>query len=146
MIFPPRVEMEKLMPEFFRSRAGRQCLTIMALGAVLWISATLLDVDNWLVSFMSSFENYGADKFVLALGISWLGAIPFMLGVWPVPLFPFGPLLAALIVAAATGSTRSLLRRMLQWRASPKWYAFALITPFAITLGVAYINTVLGAP
>jgi diguanylate cyclase (GGDEF)-like protein len=71
--------MEKLMPEFFRSRAGRQCLTIMALGAVLWISATLLDVDSWLVSFMSTFENYGADKFVLALGIA--GAMSFIYSV-----------------------------------------------------------------
>jgi membrane protease YdiL (CAAX protease family) len=84
--------------------------------------------------------------FLLAFGLSWLGAIPFALGVWPVPIFPFGPLLAALIVSGATGTTRSLLRRMIQWRASPKWYAFALIPPVAITLSAAYLNMLLGAP
>ena len=67
------------MLEFFRSRAGRQCLTIMALGAALWISGALLDVDSWLVTFMSRFENYGADKFVLALGIA--GGMSFIYSV-----------------------------------------------------------------
>jgi diguanylate cyclase (GGDEF)-like protein len=71
--------MEKRMLEFFRSRAGRQCLTIMALGAALWISGALLDVDSWLVTFMSRFENYGADKFVLALGIA--GGMSFIYSV-----------------------------------------------------------------
>ena len=70
MILPPGMEMEKLMAEFFRSRAGKQCLSVMALGATLWISGALLDVDSWLVSFMSGLENYGADEFVLALGIA----------------------------------------------------------------------------
>src|SRR2546421_11113769 len=57
--------------------------------------------------------------FLLAYGISWLGAIPYAFGVFPIPMFPFGPLLAALIAAAATGgwqSTRTLLLWMLQWR------------------------------
>ena len=67
------------MLEFFKSRAGRQCLTIVALGAALWISGALLDVDSWLVTFMSRFENYGADKFVLALGIA--GAMSFIYSV-----------------------------------------------------------------
>jgi hypothetical protein len=35
---------------------------------------------------------------------------------------------------------------MVQWRTSPKWYAFALVPPFAITLVAAYVNVLLGAP
>ena len=79
--------------------------------------------------------------FVLAYGIAWLGAIPFALGAFPVPFFPFGPLVAALIVGAASGGragTRELLRSMLQWRVAPRWYAFALLVPLAVTLGAAY--------
>jgi uncharacterized protein len=79
--------------------------------------------------------------FVLAYGIAWLGAIPFALGAFPVPLFPFGPLVAALIVGATSGGragTRELLRSMLQWRVAPRWYAFALLLPLAVTLGAAY--------
>ena len=86
--------------------------------------------------------------FVLAYAISWLGAIPYALAAWPVPFFPFGPLVAALIVTAVTGgwaSTRTLLLRMLQWRVGARWYAFALLLPVAVTLGAAYVNVLLGA-
>jgi uncharacterized protein len=86
--------------------------------------------------------------FVVAYGISWLGAIPYALGAWPVPFFPFGPLVAALIVTAVTGGwtdTRTLLLRMLQWRVGVRWYAFALLVPAAVSLGAAYGNVVLGA-
>jgi uncharacterized protein len=86
--------------------------------------------------------------FILAYGLSWLGAIPYALGAWPVPLFPFGPLVAALIVTAVTGGwagTRTLLLRMLQWRVGARWYAFALLLPVAVTAGAAYGNVLLGA-
>ena len=66
---------------------------------------------------------------VLAYGITRLAVIPFALGVWPAPMFPFGPLVAALIVAPICGGwteLRSLLLRMVQWRVAPRWYAFAL--------------------
>jgi uncharacterized protein len=81
--------------------------------------------------------------FLLAYGFTWLGAVPFALGAWPVPMFPFGPLVAAFIVAAACGgwpSTKSLLRRMIQWRVAPRWYAFALVVPAGVTLCAAYVN------
>jgi hypothetical protein len=83
--------------------------------------------------------------FVLAYGITWLGVIPYSLGALPVPMFPFGPLVAALVVAPVCGGwsqTRALLMRMVQWRAVPRWYAFALLVPAAVTLVAAYLNVV----
>jgi uncharacterized protein len=88
--------------------------------------------------------------FVLAYAITWLAVIPFALGVFPIPMFPFGPLVAAIVVAAACGGwqgTKGLLLRMVQWRAAPRWYAFALLLPAAVTVGAAYVNVVaFGAP
>jgi hypothetical protein len=88
--------------------------------------------------------------FVLAFGITWLGAIPFALGVFPVPMFPFGPLVAALIVASVSGGRRAikdLLLRMLQWRVAPVWYAYAIFIPLGVALSAAYLNVVMfGAP
>ena len=81
--------------------------------------------------------------FVLAYGITWLAVIPFALGAFPVPMFPFGPLVAAVIVAGACGGwqgTKRLLLPVLQWRAAPRWYAFALLVPAAVTVGAAYLN------
>jgi hypothetical protein len=83
--------------------------------------------------------------FVLAYAITWLAVIPFALGAFPVPMFPFGPLVAAIIVATVCGGwlgTRSLLLRMVQWRAAPQWYAFALLLPAAVALDAAYISVV----
>ena len=81
--------------------------------------------------------------FVLAYGIAWLGAVPFALGAWPVPIFPFGPLVAAFIIAAACGGwtgIKGLLLRMVQWRVAPRWYAFALLVPAGVALAAAYTN------
>lgn len=64
------------MPVFFQSRAGRQCLLVMALGVTLWLVGAILELDNWLVAFVGAYENYGADKLVLALGIG--GAMSFV--------------------------------------------------------------------
>ncbi|OWW01499.1 diguanylate cyclase [Rhizobium sp. R72] len=64
------------MPVFFQSRAGRQCLLVMALGVTLWLFGAILELDNWLVAFVGAYENYGADKLVLALGIG--GAMSFV--------------------------------------------------------------------
>lgn len=58
------------MPEFFRSRAGRQCLSIMTCGTALWIIGALLRVDDTLVAAMGSLRGFGIDKLVLALGIA----------------------------------------------------------------------------
>ena len=86
--------------------------------------------------------------FVLACGLTWVAVIPYALGVYPSPMMPSGPFIAALIVTAAIGgwpSTRTLLLRMLQWRVGARWYAFALLLPLLVTLAAAFVNVQLGA-
>src|SRR5688572_11140725 len=84
-----------------------------------------------------------ATFFILAYGLSWLGAIPYVLGDFPVPIFPFGPFLAALIVAPLVGgrpAAKDLLRRMVQWRAGWRWYALALLLPPAVAVAAVATN------
>jgi uncharacterized protein len=84
--------------------------------------------------------------FVLAYAFSWgnfiLTAIkpnfPF--------LFPFGPLLAAIIVASVTGGLQDLVSRCLRWRVGLRWYAAALFVPAAIGLSTVYFSVLLGGP
>jgi membrane protease YdiL (CAAX protease family) len=84
--------------------------------------------------------------FVLACGISWgFFALSATLPNFPF-LFPFGALLAALIVASLTGGMRDLLSRCLRWRVGLRWYAAALFVPAAIGLATVYLNVLLGAP
>jgi hypothetical protein len=83
--------------------------------------------------------------FVLAYGISW-GTF-FILG-GPF-LFPFGPFLAALIMASVTGGLgglKDLASRCLRWRVGLKWYAAALFVPAAIALATVSFHILLGAP
>jgi membrane protease YdiL (CAAX protease family) len=60
--------------------------------------------------------------------------------VWPltllnpdsVPFLPWGPTIAAMVVAAVAGGRRelgALLRRLVRWRVHVGWYAVALLTP-----------------
>ncbi|MGZ2485145.1 diguanylate cyclase (GGDEF)-like protein [Rhizobium pisi] len=67
------------MPVFFQSRAGRQCVSIVAFGVTLWLLGTLLQFDDSMISFMIGFSEYGADKLILALGIA--GAMSFVYSV-----------------------------------------------------------------
>jgi uncharacterized protein len=80
--------------------------------------------------------------FVLAFVLTWvtvpLGA--FMAG---------GPLFAALIVTGVVDGRRGLRElgsRMLCWRVGVKWYAAAIVIPFAVALGTGALNVALGAP
>ena len=87
--------------------------------------------------------------FVLAFGLSWLAAIPYALGWFPVPILAFGPSLAAVIVAALIGGragVRELLSRILRWRVGVGWYAVALLSPIPLFLAVVYANVRSGAP
>lgn len=72
---------------------------------------------------------------VLAFLISW--------SIWPLvlvnpdssPLVPFGPGLAAVIVAFVAGGRQELfdlLRQLGRWRVSPGWYGVALAVPFGV--------------
>ena len=83
---------------------------------------------------------------VLAYVISW--------SIWPLvlvnpdssPLVPFGPGLAAVIVASVAGGRRglfALLRQLGYWRVSPGWYGVAMGVPLivaAAALGAAVIT------
>ncbi len=87
--------------------------------------------------------------FVLAYGLSWGDYI--LSATWSnFPfLFPYGPLLAALIVASVTcGSDgpKDILMRCLRWRVGLKWYVAALFLPVAIALAAVSLNVLLGAP
>ncbi len=83
--------------------------------------------------------------FVLAIVISW-GSYYILSGPF---LFPFGSILAALIVASVTGGRtglKDLASRCLQWNVGLKWYAAALFVPAFIGLSAVAINVLLGAP
>jgi membrane protease YdiL (CAAX protease family) len=82
--------------------------------------------------------------FTLAYSLSWgsyyLLSAPF--------LFPFGAILAALIVASLSrgrGGLRELWNRCVHWRVSFKWYAAALFVPVGLALAAAGFNILLGA-
>jgi CAAX protease family protein len=87
--------------------------------------------------------------FVLAVVLSWGNVV--LMRAWPaVPfLFPYGPLLAALLVAGATcgpGGLRDLASRCLRWRVGLRWYAAAILVPVGLALGATVLNLLLDAP
>jgi membrane protease YdiL (CAAX protease family) len=86
--------------------------------------------------------------FVLAYAFSWWPWIFSALGLIDSPIAGFGPFLAALVVLALTEGRRGvgkLLRRMVQWRVGPGWYAVALLLPAAVAGLATVVNVVLGA-
>lgn len=80
---------------------------------------------------------------VLAYALSW--------SIWPLvlmnpessPMMPFGPSIAAIVVATASGGRRelaALLRGLTHFRTAPRWYVAAVVLPagiLAATFGVA---------
>lgn len=87
---------------------------------------------------------------VLAYGLSWAWLVPLGVGGlvvlqgqgWPTH-FPalLGPMVAALVVAAVTGTLRPLLRSMLRVRVPLRWWAVAL-SPLAL-LAIALLADVM---
>src|SRR5215213_4037867 len=79
--------------------------------------------------------------FTLAYALSW--------SVWLFEahsILPFGPLLAALLVLPFVGGWAGLkdfLRRIVQWRVSPRWYLLGL--PAAVLAVAVGLNILLGA-
>ncbi len=83
--------------------------------------------------------------FVLAYSLSW-GSYYILSGPF---LFPFGSILAALIMASITAGKdglKDLLSSCLRWRVRFKWYVAALFVPTAIGLATVSANVLLGAP
>lgn len=83
--------------------------------------------------------------FLLAYLLSWW---IFPLNTGGFPVFPFGPDLAALVVVAVTNGrtgVRRVLTSVVRWRATPRWYAVALLLPPAIALPSVYAMLWLGA-
>jgi uncharacterized protein len=87
--------------------------------------------------------------FALAYAISYgLYALSAIMPGFPF-LFPFGPVIAAIIVASIAGGLgglKDLLSRCLRWRVGLRWYAAALLVPVAMALTAAGLNILLGAP
>lgn len=89
--------------------------------------------------------------FVLAFALSWWYWPLYVAGIalLPVPFFPPGVFLAALIVIAASqgrSGLRELGSRMIRWRVNWRWYAAALGIPLATALAAVALNLGLGAP
>ena len=82
---------------------------------------------------------------VLAYAISWSTWAFVLLNPESSPLVPFGPGLAAVLVAFMAGGRRELsglLRQLLRWRVKARWYGIALGVPLAIpaaALGAAVL-------
>jgi membrane protease YdiL (CAAX protease family) len=88
--------------------------------------------------------------FVLAYAFSWW---PWLLSAannpFGSPLFPFGPMVAALILTAiinGRAGLKALLARVVQWRVNLRWYGVALFLPLALGLSAFGLNLLLGAP
>jgi membrane protease YdiL (CAAX protease family) len=82
--------------------------------------------------------------FILAYVFSW-GSYYILSG--PL-LFPFGSVLAAVIVASVAqgrSGLKDLLHRCLRWRVGLRWYVAALLVPVAIALAAVWLNRLLGA-
>ena len=94
--------------------------------------------------------------FILAYAITWLIWAPILaasLG-WidrevPYSLYylgPFGPMTAALVVTALTKGRvgiRDILSRIVKWRVSFRYYAFAVLVPVALFILAVLLNRVI---
>jgi membrane protease YdiL (CAAX protease family) len=88
--------------------------------------------------------------FVLAYVLSWW---PWLLSAannpFGSPLFPFGPMLAALLLTAVINGRvglKALLAKVVRWRVNLRWYGMALLLPVALGLSAFGLNLLLGAP
>jgi uncharacterized protein len=87
--------------------------------------------------------------FMLTFALSWWPWPLFIVHLFPFPLLPTGPALAALIITGIIGGwagTKALLLRLAQWRARPRWYAVVLLVPVVIWGPTVMLNVLLGAP
>src|ERR1700716_4767391 len=94
---------------------------------------------------------------ILTFGLTWLleiprvldarGELPFPFPFWAVILRGWIPVLAAIIVAAATGgraAIRSLFRRVLIWRVGWPWYVLMIGGTAALLLRAGGVDPAFG--
>ena len=82
--------------------------------------------------------------FVLTYALSWSASLIESHGI-----FPFGPLVAALIMTALVSGKMGLktfLGRIVHWRVGFPWYVLVLGLPLFINAGAAGLNLLLSAP
>ena len=82
--------------------------------------------------------------FVLAFLLSWLAWPLVILNPESSPLLPFGPLIAAAVVAALSGRLRELFGQLGRWRSAPRWYLAAVLVPVAVTALAAVVTVAAG--
>ena len=82
--------------------------------------------------------------FVLAFLLSWLAWPLVILNPESSPLLPFGPLIAAAVVAAMSGRLRELFGQLGRWRAAPRWYLAAVLVPVGVTALAAVVTVAAG--
>ena len=82
--------------------------------------------------------------FVLAFLLSWLAWPLVALNPESSPLLPFGPLIAAAVVAALSGGLRELFGQLGRWRSAPRWYLAAVLVPVAVTALAAVVTVAAG--
>jgi membrane protease YdiL (CAAX protease family) len=86
---------------------------------------------------------------VLACLFGWSNYIAAAFGLGSDPgNNPVGPLVAAIVVVACQGRAglSEWWRRLRSWRASPAWYALAVLVPLGVHLVIVLTNHGLGAP
>ena len=88
---------------------------------------------------------------VLTAALSWWPVIVKALApAFPaIYVFPLGPSLAAVILAAISGGRprlKALVRRLGLWRVGLRWYAAALAIPIMGIVAAVALNALLGAP
>ena len=84
----------------------------------------------------------------MSILLSWWAWPLYELGWLPIPVAPFGPFLAALLILMVTEGkcgVVGLFRRMGRWRVNVIWYVVALATPVVLSAMAMIINLALGA-
>ena len=87
--------------------------------------------------------------FVLAYALSWWPLVVNIGGPIAEGIFPFGPMLAAIVLTALTlgwTGTKALLSRQVRWRLGLRWYAVALLLPAVLAVTAVSLTVLLGAP
>lgn len=75
---------------------------------------------------------------LITVGVSWAAWPLVLLNPSSTPFLPYGPTVAAIVIAAIAGGRPelgALLRRLVKWRVHPGWYATALLLP-VVLLGI----------